>query len=71
MTESVNMDTDLLTDWWDDDTATYGAHPDYRHAWERDPFAAIRQCSECGTRETYWDDHEYGHDACPSAVVTS
>lgn len=35
------------------------------HTWEY--HGAIRECSECKLRETYWDDEEYPVDPCPGA----
>lgn len=36
---------------------------DYRpHSWSYS--GAIRQCSNCRSKEAYWDDEEYPFDPC-------
>lgn len=42
---------------------------DLRHQWDYgSPGTAIRVCSACKERETYWDDDEYPNNPCPVAI---
>ena len=43
-----------------------------QHRWDYgDGFATIRQCKDCGERETYWDDDEYEPKPCPARLVVT
>lgn len=46
--------------------ALWADPPTTEHDWDygRDGRAAIRQCQQCGERETYWDDDEYPYNPC-------
>ncbi len=47
--------------------------PAWTHRWDYGTSgnAQVRRCEDCGAREAYWSDEEYGHEACPESAASA